>query len=88
MSIETLNEDEYHPMQAAPSAETEALEKAIFDDLVAYLKAINPDLADVVTLGFQGFDKKDVVKQLPVKSSQAYDLYAKAEKLTREFLRK
>ena len=56
------------------------------DDLVAYLKTINSDLADVVTLGFQGFDKKDVVKQLPVKSSQAYDLYAKAEKLTREFL--
>ncbi len=87
LSIETLNEDEYHPMQAAPSAETEALEKAVFDDLVAYLKTINPYLADVVTLGFQGFDKRDVVKQLPVKSSQAYDLYAKAEKLTREFLR-
>lgn len=29
VSIETLNEDEYHPMQAAPSAETEALEMAI-----------------------------------------------------------
>jgi hypothetical protein len=86
VSIETLNEDDYHPMQAAPSAETEALEKAIFEDLVEYLKTINSDLADVVTLGFQGFDKKDVVKQLPVKSSQAYGLYAKAEKLTREFL--
>ena len=86
VSIETLNEDEYHPMQAAPSAETEALEKAIFEDLVDYLKTINSDLADVVTLGFRGFDKKDVVKQLPVKSSQAYDMYAKAEKLTREFL--
>ena len=64
----------------------EALEKTIFEDLVDYLKTINSDLADVVTLGFRGFDKKDVVKQLPVKSSQAYDLYAKAEKLTREFL--
>jgi len=32
VSIETLNEDEYHPMQAAPSAETEALEEAIFED--------------------------------------------------------
>ena len=58
----------------------------IFEDLVEYLKTINSDLADVVTLGFQGFDKKGVVKQLSVKSSQAYDLYAKAEKLTREFL--
>ena len=86
LSIETLNEDEYHPMQAAPSAEAEALEMAIFEYLVEYLKTINSDLADVVTLGFQGFDKKDVVKQLPVKSSQAYDLYAKADKLTREFL--
>ena len=75
-------------MEAAPSAESEALEEIIFDDLVAYLKNINPALADVITLGFQGFDRKDVIRQLPVKSSQAYDLYAKAERLTREFLSK
>lgn len=88
VSLEELDEENFHPMEAAPSAESEALEEVIFDDLVAYLKDINPALADVVTLGFRGFDKKGVVKQLPVKSSQAYDLYAKAERLTREFLRK
>lgn len=88
VSLEELDEENFHPMEAAPSAETEALEEVIFDDLIAYLKDINPALADVVTLGFKGFDKKDVVRQLPVKSSQAYDLYAKAERLTREFLRK
>lgn len=69
VSIETLNEDKLHPIQAVPSVETEALEKAFFDDLVAYLQTINPDLGNVVTIGFQGFDKKDVVMQLPVKSS-------------------
>ena len=87
-SLNELAEDDFHPMEAAPSAESEALEEVIFDDLVAYLKDINPALADVITLGFQGFDRKDVIRQLPVKSSQAYDLYAKAERLTREFLSK
>ena len=72
---------------AVPSAESEALEKVMFDELVSYLKDMNPVLADVVTLGFRGFSRKGVVGQLPVKSSQAYDLYAKAERLTRAFLR-
>ena len=88
MSLNELAEDDFHPMEAAPSAESEALEEVIFDDLVAYLKDINPALAVVITLGFKGFDRKDVIRQLPVKSSQAYDLYAKAERLTREFLRR
>lgn len=86
VSLESLDDENYAPMETAPSAESEALEKATFDDLLAYLKEINPVLADVVMLGFQGFEKKDIIKQLPVKSSQAYDLYAKAERLTREFL--
>lgn len=72
---------------AVPSAESEALEKVMFDELVSYLKDMNPVLADVVTLGFRGFSRKGVVGQLPVKSSQAYDLYAKAKRLTRAFLR-
>ena len=88
VSIETLEEENFHPMEAAPSAESESLEKLMFEDLVEYLKSISPILAETVTLGFQGFDKKDVVGQLPVKSSQAYDVYRKAEKLAREFLRK
>ena len=88
VSLNELDEENFHPMEAAPSAEAEALEEIIFDDLVAYLKNINPTLADVITLGFQGFDRKDVIRQLPVKSSQAYDLYAKAERLSREFLSK
>lgn len=88
VSIERLNEDEFHPMGAVPSPENELMEEIIFDDLILYLKSINPRLADIVTLGFEGFDKKEIVKHLPVKSSQAYDLCSKAEKLTREFLGK
>lgn len=88
VSLAELDEENFHPMEAAPSAESEALVEIIFDDLVTYLKDINPALADVVTLGFRGFDKKGIVRQLPVKSSQAYDMYSKAERLTREFLRK
>lgn len=87
LSIEAMEEEHFHPMNALPSAETEALEEVLFDDLVDYLKDIHPALAEVVTLGFEGFERKEIVKRLPVQSSQAYDLYAKARKLTREFLR-
>ncbi|MBQ8094420.1 MAG: hypothetical protein IJ242_12735 [Clostridia bacterium] len=85
-SIEMLNEEEYHPMEAAPSAESESLMKLMFNDLKDYLHDISPALEDVVTLGFEGFDRNEVVQHLPVKKSQAYTTYDKAEKLTREFL--
>lgn len=86
VSIETLDEDEFHPMEAAPSAESEGLMKLMFNDLKEYLHEISPALEDVVTLGFQGFDKSEVVQRLPVKKSQAYSTYDKAEQLTRDFL--
>lgn len=88
ISIETMNEENFHPMEAEPSAESIAMEKFLFNDLKEYLTNINPVLGDLVSLGFQGFDRKEVIQQLPVKSSQAYELYRKAEKLTREFLRR
>lgn len=86
LSIERLNEDEFHPMEAAPSAESEGLMKLLFNDLKEYLHEINPALEAVVTLGFQGFDKSEVVQQLPVKKSQGYTTYDKAEELARKFL--
>jgi len=43
-------------------------------------------MADIVSMGYDGLEKKEIVQRLGVKSSQAYALYAKAEKLVREFL--
>ena len=88
VSIEEIDEENFHPMEAAPSAESEALEEIIFDELVAYLKDVSPALADVVTLGFRGFDKKEIIQQVPVQKSQGYSTYDKAEKLARAFLGK
>ena len=88
VSLDELDEDAYHPMVASPPSESVAVERFLLDDLLDYLRGINPALADVVSLGFQGFDKKDIVRMLPVKSSQAYELVKKAENLTRDFLRK
>ena len=88
VSLGELNEEDLQKIEFAPSAEAEGLMKLMFNDLKEYLHKINPSLEDAVTLGFQGFDKSEIVKRLPVKSSQAYDLYAKAERLAREFLSK
>ena len=88
VSIEELDEENYHPMKTVPSSESVSMEKFLLDDLLAYLGSINPVLAEVASLGFDGFDKKEVIQQLPVQKSQAYSIYNKAEQLAREFLRK
>ncbi|MBR5109052.1 MAG: hypothetical protein IK099_02560 [Clostridia bacterium] len=87
VSYEELDDENYAPMECAPSAETTAMEGFLLKDLLEYLGSINPVLADIVSMGYGGLEKKDIVQRLGVKSSQAYDLYKRAEKLTYEFLR-
>jgi hypothetical protein len=45
------------------SAESEAMMELLFGDLRDYLQDIEPALEQVVTLGFQGFDRKEIVQQ-------------------------
>ncbi len=58
----------------------------MLDELLKYLRSLNPLLADVISFGYKGFDRKDIIQVLPIKKSQAYDLYAQAYKLAQEFL--
>lgn len=88
VSLQDLDDENYAPMESAPSAEDEALLGIMLDDLLEYLGGMNPMLADVVRMGYDGMTKKDIVRNLPVKSSQAYDLFNKAHKLSMEYLRK
>lgn len=64
----------------------ECLTGLMFNELMKHLRSLNPLLADVISFGYKGVDRKDIVQMLPVKMSQAYDLYVQAYKLAQEFL--
>ena len=87
VSYEELDDENYAPIGCAPSAETLAMEGLLLEDLLDYLRSIHPVFAEIVSMGYAGLEKKDIIRHLGVKSSQAYDLYRKAEKLACEFLR-
>ena len=86
--IGKLKDEEYLKHMCAHSAESDAMMELLFGDLQDYLHDIDPALEQVVILGFQGFDRKEIIQQLPGKKTWAYQTYAKAEKLARDFLLK
>lgn len=83
VSLETLDEDEFHPMDAASSAEECALLGFILDDLLKDL----PQFAEIIRLGYQGLSRKEIIAQLPVKKSQAYQLFNECKKQVEEYLK-
>ena len=86
VSLDELDEDDYAPLECVPSAESLAMDGLLLEDLLKHLKSISPIIADIVSMGYEGLKKKEIVQRLGVKSSQAYALCAKAEKLVREYL--
>ncbi len=60
----------------------------MLDKFMRFLRSLNPLFDDVISLGYEGFSRKEIVEVLPVKRSQAYDLYAQTYKLACEFLSK
>jgi len=88
VSLDELAEEDFAPADCVPSAESLAMDSLQLEDLLQQLKSINPVMADIVSMGYKGLEKKEIVQRLGVKSSQAYALYAKAEKFVREYLRR
>ena len=86
VSLDELAEEDFTPMECVPSAESLAMGGFLLGDLLQYLESINPIMADIVSMGYDGLEKKEIVQRLGVKSSRGYELCAKAEKLVREFL--
>ncbi len=88
VSLDELAEDDYTPMECVPSAESLAMDGLLLKDLIKEVRRKKPILADIVSMGYDGLTKKEIVQRLGMKSSQAYELYAQAEKLVRAFLRR
>ena len=86
VSLDVVDEELLCPLDMAPSAESEAMTSLLFDGLKSYLHHIDPLLEKVVVLGHQGYSKQEILRRLPLKKSQAYTVYNKAEMWTRRFL--
>ena len=85
VSLNYLDEFEY-AAGSAPSASDEFMVGELLRELLEELEKRNPQLAKIVTLGYAGYEKKEVLSMLGVKQAQAYNLWNEAERLTKEFL--
>lgn len=71
---------------SAPSASDEFLVRELLRELLSELEKRSPQLAKIVTLGYAGFEKKEILSMLGVRQSQAYNLWNEAEHFTKKFL--
>ena len=88
VSLDELAEEDFNLMECVPSAESLAMDSLQLEGLLDHLAHINPVYAKIVTMGYDGFEKKEILRRLGVKSSQAYELYNKAYILTHKYLRR
>ena len=86
VSLDELAEEDFSPMECVPSAESVAMDVLTLDALLKHLRSINPIMEQIVSMAHYGLKKKEIVRRLGVKSSQAYALYAKTEIIVRKFL--
>ena len=87
VSLDALDEEEYAPMENAPSAEEVAGLGLLLEDLLTELEKASPRSAEIVRLGWEGLEKKEIVEMLSLCKSQAYEAYRKARKDVEAFLR-
>ena len=73
-------------MKTEPSAENEALVNTILDDL---LKLASKFLyhEDIIRMGIDGLDRKQIIERLPVKKSQGYQIYNDCKRVVEEYLK-
>lgn len=87
VSLDALNEEEFHPAEAAPSAESCAMLGLLLEDLLAEFADRYPQYAEIIRLGYGGLDRKEIIRQLPMKKSRAYEAYSDCRKAAEDFLK-
>ena len=87
VSLDALNEEGFHPAEAAPSAESCAMLGFLLEDLLDEFSDKCPRYVDIIRLSYDGLDKKKILQQLPMKKSQAYQTYKGCRKAVEEFLK-
>ena len=88
LSLEQLEEFDFAPMENTPSAEDCAMLDILLEDLLKNLDSMNPAYGQIVRMGYQGYQTKEIIQALPLKKSQAYRTVADCRKAVEELLRK
>ena len=86
VSLETLDDENYCPMETVPSAEETALLRYMIDDVLRELDETNPLYALITRLIMQGYSTKEIVQMLPQGKSQAYQAIKNCRKFLKEKL--
>ncbi len=86
VSLETLEEKNFHPMKNEPSAESCVLFNTMLDDLLTF-SAKTLYHGDVIRMGLDGLDRKQIIERLPVKKSQGYQIYNDCQKAVEAYLK-
>ena len=87
ISLEALNETEYHPMKASSSAEDCAMLGFLFNSLMDVLCSESPHYARIIELLLDGKSRKDIIRQLPVQKSQGYQIFRDCRKAVEDYLK-
>ncbi len=87
ISLESLEEENFHPMANESSAESCAMFGFLLQDLLDDFTVKCPRYADIIQLGLSGMDKKAILQQLPMKKTQAHQTYNDCEIATKNFLK-
>lgn len=78
--------DDYGYVGGVEAPVSEMSVQFLLKELIDEFEKENPKLAKIVTLGYSGYSKAEILRMLGAQKSQGYDLWKEAERLTRKFL--
>ncbi len=87
VSLDAMLDEGYLPEGAAPAAESIVMEGILLDELIAGVEKMHPLFKDVIRLGYQGLERKEIADALPVKKSQAYEVIKRCREEAEKWLR-
>ncbi len=84
-SLDILEGDDLFT-QTESSAESVAMEEILLAEMISELARKNPLFEQVIRLGYQGMNRKEVAQELPLAKSRAYELYRQCREEAERFL--
>lgn len=88
VSLDEMLEEGCFPTETVMSAESIAMERILLDELIAVVGKKNPLYGEVIRMGYQGMNRKEITDYLPVKKSQAYEVYRRCREEVEQWLGK
>lgn len=87
-SLDSVGDGQKAAFGAKNNTVDTAFEDLLFEELVGVLQKHNARYADIVILGYAGFNNSEIIQLLKLKKSQGYTEIAAAKKWTKDYLYK